>query len=391
MALRRKKIAIVITRMIPGGASNIVKKIIDGGHGTYDFTLFTGMEDIDSSEMEGLEAKYNAVLIPSLVRKISPFYDFSAFRWLLREFRRTKFDVVHTHTSKAGVIGRAAAHYAKGIPNIIHTPHGTIYTPNGNIPGVPDLGFYKKMLIGADRVSGRWGNFLTVLSRNEYDISVKLGLSAPLKTVIIPNGIELSKFQSNSQRRIESRNSLGLSEDELLILCVGRIADEKGHSVLIEAFRKLLSMEKCSQKVRLGIVGDGPLKETLEKANGDLVRTGKLVFYGHANDVSKYLSASDIFVLPSFYEGFGIAALEAMAAGLPVIASEVGGLPELLENNLNGYLVPAGNPCRFCDAMYELISKHDLIVEMGNANRIKANNFTFDKMLDKYYELYERQ
>jgi glycosyltransferase involved in cell wall biosynthesis len=386
-----KNIAIVITRMIEGGAANIVRQIIKGGRGRFEFTLYTGTEDLPEGGLKDIENDADIIKISSMRRQVSPHNDFRSFLFLCREFRRKKFDVVHTHTSKAGVIGRLAARCG-GIENIIHSTHGTIYSQDGKIHGVPNLNFYKRILLGADRFAGRKADFLTVLSRNEYDISAELSLSPPEKILVIPNGIDLNVFsyEAIATSRNASRRELGIKDEECLILNIGRLASEKGHSVLIEAFRRLGDGAGMSQKIRLGIVGDGPLKESLEKANDDLIRSGKLVFYGYDKDVRKYLSSSDIFTLPSFYEGFGIAVLEAMASGVPVIASNVGGIPEIIEDGVQGFLFERGDSEKLAGELQKLIKSPELRKKMGDNGVLRSKMFGTDAMLKKYYELYDK-
>ena len=382
-----KKIAIVITRMVPGGASTVVKQLIDGAKEKYCFTLYTGEEDIDDNEKKQLGKEYNTIFVHPLVRNISFFSDLTAFWRLFREFYRNRFDIVHTHTSKAGILGRYAAALA-GIKNIIHTQHGTIYQPHGNIPGVPDWGFRKSCFFVAERLAGFKTKYLTVLSKNEYGISLRLKLCTPARTIIIPNGVDTEKFKSAPVEKLRSRKLLGIEEDECYILSIGRMTAEKGHYILVDAFRKLFQSTKLN--VKLGIVGEGPSRNEIENENGDLIKSGKLVLYGQDMEIRKYLWAADIFVLPSLYEGFGIAILEAMAVGLPVIASDVGGIPDLVENNVNGYLVEPGNSAKLCNCIDKLALSSDTRDRMGHENILKAGLFTLKKMQKKYYDLYDK-
>jgi len=141
---------------------------------------------------------------------------------------------------------------------------------------------------------------------------------------------------------------------------------------------------------KLGIVGEGSSKNEIQNENKDLIESGKLILYGKDMDIKKYLSAADIFVLPSLYEGFGIAILEAMAASLPIIASNVGGIPDLVENNVNGYLVEPGNSTKLYECINKLAVSSDIRNRMGRENIIKAELFTLEKMQKKFYELYDK-
>jgi len=370
--------------MVRGGASRIVRSILNGGKDKFDFTLFTGLQDISDNELDDLKSYCRIIFIPALVREISPFKDFEAYLHLRREFLAGHYDVIHTHTSKAGLVGRLAAASAK-VDMIIHTPHGTIYSSGSNIQGVPKLGMGKYPLLLAERFAGRKQDYLTVLSRNEYDVCVGLGLSSPGNTVAVPNGIDIGRFNFDSAFRLKSRSELKLSESDLLILSSGRLSSEKGIPVLLAAYRQAFESDK---RLKLGILGDGPLKEELLIANKDLVGAGSLFFYGQQEDVGKYLSAADIFAHPSFYEGFGLSVLEAMASGLPVIASDVGGIPEIVSEEKEGFLVKPGDSPAIASKILSLAADSGARTEMGARGRTKSAEFTVQKMLDRYFALY---
>ncbi|MFZ2658162.1 MAG: glycosyltransferase family 4 protein [Victivallales bacterium] len=379
-----KKIGLVITRMVKGGASHIVRSIIHGGKDKFEFTLITGTQDISDNELDGLKSDCKIILIPSLAREINPFKDVKAYLHLKREFLSNKFDVVHTHTSKAGFLGRLAASNAC-IPRIIHTPHGTIYSANSRIKGVPTPKLGKYPFLIAERFAGRKQNFLTVLSTNERDISIGLQLSTREDTVVVPNGIDLDKFNFNNGFRSQSRKTLGLSESDMLIFSAGRLSHEKGQSVLISAFRQAY---KTNKNLKLGIAGDGPLMQEIADANKDLIVSGIFKLYGHTDNIRLYLSAADIFAMPSFYEGFGLSMLEAMASGLPVIASDVGGIPEIVENEKEGFLVNPGDISALAARILDLGFSSDARSKMGSFGKTKSQGYSVQEMLRKYFELY---
>lgn len=370
--------------MVKGGASHIVRSIIHGGKDQFEFTLFAGPQNISDNELDDLKPDCKIKLIPSLGREINPFNDLMAYLHLKREFIANKFDVVHTHTSKAGFLGRFAASKA-GIPRIIHTPHGTIYSADSRIKGVPALSIGKYPFLVAERIAGRRQNFLTVLSRSERDISIGLKLSTIEDTVIVPNGIDLAKFNLDNAFRSQSRKTLCLSESDILIFNAGRLSHEKGHSVLISSFRQAYSTNKS---LKLGIAGDGPLMQELAGANRDLINSGVFKLYGHTDDICLYLSAADIFVMPSFYEGFGLSLLEAMASGLPAIASDVGGIPEIVENEKDGFLVNPGDAAAIASRILELSSSSDARSKIGSCGKTKSQGYSVQEMLRKYFALY---
>ncbi len=381
-----KKIAIVITRMIPGGASSVARQIIDGLKDEFDFTLFSGIEDIYAEERDELEKKYKTVFVPFLVRQISPLNDIRAYLDMKRQFRAGDFDIVHTHTSKAGLIGRLAARHS-GVKRIVHSTHGSIYQAGSKIPGVPDIGGYKRILLGAERMLSSITDYQTVLSQAEYDLSISLGLSRPENTIVIPNGVRLEDFVRSAENRVGIRKELRFSENEKIILCVGRLSSEKGQAVLIDAFRKLLA-NLPSLKARLVFLGDGPERKLLETKAESLLKEGKIIFFGHSSEPRKYLAAADIFVLPSMYEGFGIALVEAMAAGLPCVASAVGGIPEIIEDGVNGLLFKKGDSDGLKDKLILIVKNPAMAEEMAEKGKLSVKKYDLELILSQFSKIY---
>lgn len=399
-----KSVAVIITRMVSGGASTVVRQIISAGRDKYKFTLFTGNEDIDSDLIKAMQNLCNIRIIDSLVRNISPYRDFSAYKELCRELSGGGFDIVHTHTSKAGFIGRMAAGRS-GVPAIIHSTHGTIYDDGSNIDGVPHFSLGLTMLKAAERYVGKkYTMRLTVLSEREKRICIENRLAASEKIVVIPNGIESRLYHFSEKYRLDSAKKIRMKKDDFTIVSVGRLSSEKGHHVLIDAF-SALKKKYCNKKLRLILVGDGPEKKALlahiEEAGlnvADMAAeqdenvyfndTADVLFTGYRADIRPYLAVSDLFVLPSYYEGFGIALIEAMAAGIPVVASETGGVPEILSGGDYGVLFPPGCVNSLVSEISYLLEDSARRNSLSQCGRERAKEFTLEKMLNAYYNLY---
>lgn len=378
-----KSVGLIITRMIPGGASKIVQQIISN-NGEYRFTLFTGPQDMDTNIINEIQKNAEVKVIPSLVRNIRPCLDINAYLRLKDILSQKKFDVIHTHTSKAGFIGRLAA-IKNGIPKIIHTPHGSIYTKKNKIEGVPQFSLGKSLIRKAERFVGKDTTYLTVLSQHEREICINMGLGTEKNIIVIPNGIDYREFSISQRERNNVRIELNINPDDLMLLSVGRLSAEKGHSILIKAFLRALS---DNPKLKLAIVGDGPLKSKLVKFSEQSENKGKILFYGYKKNIRKYLASADVFVLPSLYEGFGLAVIEAMAMGLPVIATTVGGIPEIISDGIEGYLVEPSNCIALATKILHLSASSETRRNMGVAGKEKAKQFSLEKMLQGYYNLY---
>jgi glycosyltransferase involved in cell wall biosynthesis len=375
------RIAQVITRMIPGGASRIVLDLIRGAPPTLEMTLITGPEGLPAD----LGARIGACrlhVIPTLGRAIRPLRDLRALRSITRLLREGRFDVAHAHTSKAGFVGRMAAARA-GVRRIIYTPHGSIFLPGSSIPGVPGSGILRRVLLLAERRAGRRTHLMTALSRQEMEVALELGLIAPGRVQVIPNGIEVDRYAPSAASRSTERRRLDLAADDLLVVAAGRLTAEKGHAVLLES-AALLRGEFPSLK--LAFFGEGPLREELARKSAALFPGAR--FPGFTEDLPAALAAADVFAHPALYEGFGLAPLEAMAAGLPVAASSVGGLPELISAEVDGLLVPPGDPAALAAALRRLLGSRELRERLGGRARSRARDFSRERMVAAYAMLY---
>jgi glycosyltransferase involved in cell wall biosynthesis len=359
--------------------------------------LFTGVEDVSEGELDDLSDFCEIRWIPDLRRAVSPIRDFRAYYTLRREIRGFELDVVHTHTSKAGALGRFAAH-AEGVPRIIHSTHGSIYESDAGIDGVSDMPFLKRVFLLIDRAAGKRAELLTVLSERERKLSVSLRLAAESRILVVPNGVDAAEFAVDDALRREARERMRLG-DYFVILSVGRLSSEKGHSVLLEAFARLAELDCASGNTKLVIVGDGPEMLNLKRRAAEiagvdfdesLVEFGRVSFVGRSSDIRHFLAAADLFVLPSLYEGFGIVLLEAMAAGVPIVASRTGGVPEIIDDGVDGVLVEHGDSDALAAAISPLISDPDSLTRISENAKRKVEKYSLERMLEGYFELYDK-
>jgi len=206
----------------------------------------------------------------------------------------------------------------------------------------------------------------------------------PKKISTIHYGVDLSRFRKSGKT---IRKELGLSDHDLIISVVGHLSDVKGHTYLLKASPSLI---RKNPRIQLVFAGDGPEKASLEKEAKSLGIREHVHFLGVRSDVPDILRSSDIFVLPSIYEGLPNVVLEAMASGLPVVASGVGGIPEAVENGKTGFLFPAGDSLRLKQALSPLIQDKKLRQKMGEAGRRRVeNSFSIDVEVQKFQDLFQ--
>jgi sugar transferase (PEP-CTERM/EpsH1 system associated) len=288
---------------------------------------------------------------------------------LCRLFRRERPDVVHTHAWGTLLEGLVAARMAR-VPVIVHGEHGTL------------------QLKAHQRVLQRWGwgsvdRLLSVSSRLAERIVETTGFSLARITTI-RNGVDLTRFSGDN--RVQARQSLGISAGSVTIATLGRLVEVKDHVTLLEA---LAIVRRQGHECLALIAGDGPLRQALTERAAALDLDGTVRFLGHRADAEAVLAAADVFVLSSRSEGLSNTILEAMASGLPVVATRVGGADEMVEDGATGMLVPPGNPEALAAAIAALIGDADLRRRLGRAARARAErDFSLEGMLRGYETLY---
>jgi glycosyltransferase involved in cell wall biosynthesis len=299
-------------------------------------------------------------LVPGLRPELRPLDDVRALAHLVREVRRLRPDIVHTHTAKAGMLGRLAAVLAgRPRPKIVHTYHGHVlegyFGPLRN-------GTYRFLERCLGRVSDR---LVGVSSATAADL-VRLGIADESKFRVIPVGLDLNPFLTAPAVAGEAfRAEMGASADEVLLTFVGRLAPIKRVDVMLQAFAHAI---RLGAPARLAIVGDGERRSELERMARELGISERVTFAGYRQDMPAVAAASDIAVLTSDNEGTPVSLIEAAAAGTPAVATSVGGVPDVVTAE-TGLLLPARDVSRLGQAIAELAARADTRVEFGRHAR----------------------
>ena len=362
------RVAQLVTELDPGGAERVVHDIATGlDPGRFEPLVISVRPA--TGDVAGWLARAGVPVRSVGSRGRLGLGDARRLETILREER---VEILHAHLVRAIHLGAKAGRRA-GVGATVATVHDI-----QRMLGRLRLGAMR-------RAAGRLDAAACVSEAARGDLVARVGI-APEKVRVIPNGIDPARFEGPFDRD-ETRRSLGVDKDAFLVLSLGRLRPEKGHDV---ALRAMTLAAREEPRARLVVVGDGPQRARLERLASRLGLGARAVFAGQREDVPAILSAANCMVAPSRYEGFGLAAAEAMAAGLPVIASDVYALPELIEDGVSGMLVPPEEPGELAKAVLRALRDGGLARALGAAARERVRErFTLGKMLRSYESLYE--
>jgi glycosyltransferase involved in cell wall biosynthesis len=354
---RHSKIVHVITESVPfGGAQRntllTVKGLVRDG---YDAELICGSGGPLIREARAVGAPVH--VLPDLVRPLSPVKDCRALIQLYRLFRSNAYQIVHTHSIKAGLLGRLAARWA-GIPVIVHTIHGVPFRINGN-------DFKSRFYIVYERFLGLITHSLVCVGEVlRQEISAwKIAPAEKLTTIY--SGIE---FACCTPRHTadETKQKLGLETAWPIVGCVGRLSEQKAQEYLVEAMALLRDKYP---RIKLLLVGEGPLALLLENRIRDLGLSRNVSLLGERDDVTDLLNIFDVYAMSSRWEGVGRALTEALHMGLPVVATSVNGVTELISHEETGLLAPPDDSRALAAAIDRLAADRKLTERLGSNAR----------------------
>ena len=313
-----------------------------------------------------------------IVRQVSIFRDLIAFGEIIFFFRREKFDAVVTLVPKAGLLGSLAGRLC-GIKTRIHIFQGEVWFSK--------TGILKSVLKNADKVIAAMSSHLVTISESQRKFLINQKICKDHRLRILGHGsitgVDTSRFSPNMQQKLQIREKFGISNDACVILFVGRIVREKGLFELVEAFNDL-----CTEHSSVVLMLIGPDDEGLALDLRKLIKVenqNRFICKGLSNSPEKYMAAADIFCLPSYREGFGLAALEASSCNLPVVGTQIHGLSDAVIDGETGILVPVANHSELSKTLSKLIKSPKLRSLYGGAGRKRAiNNYENQKVIENY-------
>jgi glycosyltransferase involved in cell wall biosynthesis len=367
----KTRILMVITRLTVGGDTNVVLDLAEhfGGHPDFEVHLAAG--PVPDSELD-LTARAHArgvrtSIVPHLVNRMSPL-NLLALLELRALIRRGGYDIVHTHSSVAGVLGRVAA-VTTGVPVIVHHVHGWGLRPDMR----PVM---RRVYVMLERICAWWTSSLVAVSQPTIDKGVAHGICRPEKFTLLYNGIDVGRFR----RPIDAarvRQELGLAADTKVVGMIGRLDEQKNPLDFIRAAAVVLEHDP---RVQFVLAGDGALRSDCERLVRELNLVGKVILLGFRDDVDQILPVLDIVALSSLWEGLPVVFQEAMSAGKAIVANDVDGASDVVIDGVTGYLVRPGRPDDMAARLLELLVNHSRRLQMGAAARERSAAFSEDRM-----------
>jgi glycosyltransferase involved in cell wall biosynthesis len=380
------RIVHIITRMIVGGAQentrfNCLDLVRDYGD---DVTLITG----PSLGAEGsLLDKYQdpdlkTILVPELIRSIRPWTDFRAARILQKHLTQLRPDVVHTHSAKAGILGRSVAWKLK-IPCVVHTVHGAPFHPYQAWP-------VRKFYQICERWAARRCHRLISVADAMTDLLVEAKIAERSKFVTIYSGMDIEPFLNADQNRLQLRKDLGIRPEDIVVGKIARLFHLKGHQYLLACAQRVV---QADPRIRFLLVGDGILRESLEKEIASMGLKNHFIFTGLVppHEIPDLIGAMDMLMHVSLREGLARALPQALLAGKPVISYDIDGAKEVVIEDQTGILLPPKSTQPLGDAILKLANNADLRTRLGLQGRLLCQErFGHQPMTKQIRRLYQQ-
>jgi glycosyltransferase involved in cell wall biosynthesis len=368
-----------ITRLTLGGSSeNTIASCVALDRAGYDCMLATSFRESDASSLADARRRGCRVVdIPALGREVAPLADLTALAELVRLIRRERPAIVHTHTSKAGFIGRLAAVIAR-VPAVIHQPHGHIF-----------YGYFSPrrtaVFTTLERWAARWTDRIITLTDRGTDEHLARDIGCAEQYVAVPSGVPTDELRAAAPPRGGARARLGLDPDAFVVVGLGRLVPIKGFDLLARALPAVVAQIPSA---RVLLVGDGAERAYLGAIASSMGVTERLQMTGETEDMTSYLAAADVVAVPSRNEGMGRVIVEAMALGLPVVATAVGGIPDVVTDGECGRLVEPEDVDALGAALIELGRDPALRRKLGEAAVRRAEAFSTAVASEKLLAVY---
>jgi glycosyltransferase involved in cell wall biosynthesis len=374
------RLLLVITRLTVGGDTNVVLDIAShfGKHPDFEASLAVGPVPDGETDLTWLayEQAIPTIVIPSLVNRINPVQNLAAVRQLRSIMVRGQYDIVHTHSSVAGIVGRTAALSAR-IPVIVHHVHGWGLREDMS-PGL------RVVYLTLERLCARFTSRMIAVSEPTIQKGLGYHICPKEKFALIYNGIHLQTFSQQVDRECVLQD-LGLDPECKIVGMIGRLDKQKNP---LDFIRTAAIVVKDYPKVQFLIAGDGGLRTDCERLIRELGLEGKFFLLGFRDDIHRILPAVNIVVLSSLWEGLPVVFQEAMSAGKPIVANNVDGACDVVVDGETGYLVTPHRPQEMADRILYLLNNDELSNRFGLTAQRNSKIFSSEQMTEKIEALY---
>lgn len=327
-------------------------------------------------QLERFKPYTSNIYIVPMVREIDLKKDLKSIIEVRKILKQIKPDIIYMHSSKAGAIGRIALVFnfkAKKLYNA----HGWYFNAQISDKKKKIFALIEKILaIKTDRIIN--------ISKSEYESALRYKIAPKKKMCIIENGIDFTKFKNNDKNREETRKEYNIKENEIVIGVVGRLSEQKDPMTMIKAFELV---HKENKNTRLMYVGSGELEEEVKKYARENNISDKVIITGWVNNVEKYIPAFDIAVLPSKWEGFGLVLIEYMACDKPIIATNVGGIKDIIKNEENGLLVEGENEKQLYEAIKRYIKDKKILIDILKKNKRYIEKYNITSLIKQHQNI----
>lgn len=361
----------LITRYLDGGAETSTEdalQALQAASENYDLRLGTGAE-YDEDRLDNISNNNIETVVFPAIRHYNPLSAVMGVFTIAWYLQREQVDVIHTHSTEAGIIGRLAGWLAK-TPTIIHEIHGDPIANDRN----PVLNAF---LYLAERLCAPIATKIVVGAERIRELYLERGIGSADQYEIIYDGVDTEAFRQASENLNRSKSN------QVRLLFVGRLADGKGLFDLLSAIDQMQD-----SNIRLDIIGDGPIRSDIQNAVNRRGLDDIVTIHGYCDDVPSAMATADILVLPSYREGTPRVITEARATGLPVVATDIAGIPEMVRDGETGFLVPPGDVDKFRSHLQDLVSSPDLRRRMSDRTQEGLERFERETTAQAYRDLY---
>jgi len=352
MTHARPKLLLLVTSSAWGGAERYVIRLAAAASAEFDVTVAAGASK--SRELfRRLPPGVKGFELEDLVRPIAPLRDLKAIRRLRALIDEEGFDILHANSSKAGLVGALAARGSRTRPRVVYTAHGWGFSERRSLP-------FRLAVLWSEKLAARWRDATVVLTSAERDVALEKGLSSKDRLRLIPLGIDRDEiaFLDRDAAREELQRACTTRFGRLIIGTIANAYPAKDLPMLLAAFERLAPEIPDAELV---VIGDGPEMPALFKLRASLPHRDRIHLPGALPDAARFLKAFDVFALSSSKEGLPWVILETSLAEVPIVATCVGALPELIEDGVSGRLVPPGDAEAMASALRAVLTDRDLL------------------------------